>query len=80
MKNPSKNEVYAISAIVVIFLLLGIRDGLEFLESLKPNSAKPNVIKARSQYKEKISEHWIFLDDIPFQVHHLLPHLWEELA
>lgn len=30
------------------------------------NSAKPNVIKARTQYKDKISENGILLDDIPF--------------
>jgi hypothetical protein len=36
MKNPSSKEIYAISAIIVIFLALGIKPGLEFLESLKP--------------------------------------------
>lgn len=30
------------------------------------NSAKPNVIKARTQYKDKISENGILLDYIPF--------------
>lgn len=30
------------------------------------NSAKPNVIKAKTQYKDKISENGILLDDILF--------------
>ena len=36
MKNPSSKEIYAISAIIIIFIVLGVRGGLALLESLKP--------------------------------------------
>lgn len=44
------------------FILL---KGSQISNKLK-SSAKPNVIKARTQYKDKISEKGVLLDDIPF--------------
>ncbi|MDY0278739.1 MAG: hypothetical protein RBQ97_11720 [Acholeplasma sp.] len=43
MKNASRVEIYAISAIVLILLAFGLKSGIEFISSLKPLVNLPKV-------------------------------------
>lgn len=59
-KSPKHKATATVTAEGFILL-----KGSQICTQIK-NSAKPNVIKARTQYKDKISENGILLDDIPF--------------
>ena len=43
MKNANRVEIYAISAIVLILLALGLKPGIEFISGLKPVVNLPNI-------------------------------------
>lgn len=43
MKNASRMEIYAIFGIVLIFIALGIKPGIEFISSLKPLLNLPKI-------------------------------------
>jgi hypothetical protein len=43
MKNASSKELYAISALVVIFLVVGVKSGYEFISSLNPIINLPKI-------------------------------------
>ncbi|MDD4069949.1 MAG: hypothetical protein PHF05_05800 [Candidatus Izemoplasmatales bacterium] len=43
MKNASSKELYAISAIVIILLIFGVKSGFEFISSLNPFINLPKI-------------------------------------